>query len=455
MTNTNNEKVVVRFPPSPTGPLHIGNVRTALYNYLFARQNNGKFLLRIEDTDKERSKKEFEDDILNSLKWLSLEYNGDVLKSSERLDIYKEKINDLIKTGRAYIAEEQNIDKEARPTEQSFGRVVRFKNPGGKIKFTDLIRGEVEMEVGDLEDFIIAKNINEPIYHLAVVVDDMASSITHIIRGEDHISNTPRQILIWEALGGTRPIYAHLPLILAEDKSKLSKRKHGEVVSLDYYHKQGYLPEAIINFLALIGWNPGTDQEIFSIKDLIEKFDLSKVQKGGAVFNQEKLDWVNKEHIKMLSEEVRNKNILERLNKCGIGEKVSEKVYPLIFDRISKWSDIDIMVGAGELDYYFTSPIYETSLLLWKGESQDEAKKHLELVVQTIKNSSEEEFSSVEKVKNLIFDYATNNGRGQVLWPIRVALSGREKSPDPFTLLYILGKEESFNRINNAIKKLS
>ena len=337
-----NEKVIVRFPPSPTGPLHIGNVRTALYNYFFAKKNNGKFLFRIEDTDKERSKKEFEDNILDSLKWLGLEYEGDVLKSSERLDIYKDKIQELIKKGAAYLSEETVGENK---------EVIRFKNPGGKIKFKDLIRGEVEMEVGDLGDFIIGRNIDEPLYHLAVCVDDLASGITHIIRGEDHISNTPRQILIIEALGGTRPIYAHLPLVLAPDKTKLSKRKHGEVVSLDYYRKQGYLKESIINFLSLIGWNPGDEREIFSIEELIKEFDLTKVQKKGGIFNIEKLDWINKEYLKKLPQESIEEEIKSRLEANG---KIFDiKLVPIIFDRICKWSDIDTMVREGELDYFW------------------------------------------------------------------------------------------------------
>ena len=285
-----NANIIVRFPPSPTGLLQMGNIRTLLYNYLFARQKGGKFLLRIEDTDKERSKKEYEDAIYEDIKWLGLDYDnrGEVWRSSERTEIYKAKIQELIRKGAAYISEE---------TEGENRKVVRFKNPGGKIKFQDLIRGEIEINVADLKDFIIARNVDDPLYHLAVCVDDTESKITHIVRGDDHIANTPRQIMIIEALGGARPIYAHLPLVLATDKSKLSKRKHGESVSLKYYKEKGYEPEAILNFLALIGWNPGTDQEIFSLEELVQAFDLSKVQKKGGIFDLKKLNWINKEHL--------------------------------------------------------------------------------------------------------------------------------------------------------------
>ncbi len=256
------KRVVVRFPPSPTGFLQMGNVRTLIYNYLFARKNDGVFLMRIEDTDKERSKKEYEDAIFKDIEWLGLDFDnkGEVWKSSERNNVYKQKIQELIKKGSAYISEEAEGENR---------EVVRFKNPGGMVKFHDLIRGDIEIDVSDLGDFIIARNVNDPLYHLAVCVDDAESGVTHIIRGDDHISNTPRQILIIEELGGERPIYAHLPLVLAEDKTKLSKRKHGESVSLKYYKERGYEPEAVINFLTLIGWNPGTDQEIFTLKELL------------------------------------------------------------------------------------------------------------------------------------------------------------------------------------------
>ena len=445
MATNKDKNVVVRFPPSPTGFLQMGNIRTALYNYLFAKANKGTFLLRIEDTDKERSKPEYETAIYDDLKWLGLEYDGKILRSLERTEIYKNKLQELIKKGIAYISEE---------TEGQNKEVVRFKNPGGKIKFQDLVRGDIEMDVSDLEDFIIARNINDPVYHFAVSVDDLESGVTHIIRGDDHIANTPRQILIIEALGGLRPIYAHVPLVLAPDKSKLSKRKHGETAALKFYKERGYLSEAILNFLALIGWNPGGEQEIFTLEELVEIFDIKKIQKSSGIFNVEKLDWINKEHLKKLSEDKRNGAIREKLKEIKPEYSHNEKIFPIIFDRISKWSDIDTLVGAGELDYYFAKPEYEVQSLLWKDELHEDAKKHLEWVGEVLKNISDNEFTEVERIKSYIFDYATKNGRGQVLWPLRVSLSGKEKSPDPFTLISILGKEKSLSRINYAIAKL-
>lgn len=269
--------------PSPTGPFHIGGVRTALYNFIYAKQHGGKFILRIEDTDKERSKPEYETDIIESLKWLGLNYD-ELYKQSDRGEIYKKYLEKLIKDDLAYEAED---------------KVIRFRNPGKDVTFNDLIRGDITFNTKELEDFVIAKSVDLPLYHLAVVIDDHESGITHIIRGEDHISNTPRQILIQEAIGASRPLYAHLPLILASDRSKLSKRKHGESVSLDYYKKQGLLPEAILNYLALLGWNPGTDQEIFTLDELVKEFKLEKVHKGGAMFDEKKLAWVNRKHFNL------------------------------------------------------------------------------------------------------------------------------------------------------------
>jgi len=243
--------IITRFPPSPTGYLHIGRARTALFNYLFTQKNKGKMVFRIEDTDKERSKKEYEDNIIECLEWLGISYDLGPLRQSERNDIYEKYIKILIDNGSAYVSKE-NTENGGR------SEVIRFKNPNKKISFSDLVRGEVTIDTTDLGDFIIAKSITEPLYHLTVVVDDHEMGITHIIRGEDGISNTPRQILIEEGIGAIRPIYAHIPLILATDKSKLSGR-HG-AVSVTEFRDMGYLPQAMVNFLALLGWNPGDDR---------------------------------------------------------------------------------------------------------------------------------------------------------------------------------------------------
>lgn len=454
-----NEKVVVRFAPSPTGFLHMGGVRTALYNYIFAKQSGGKLLLRIEDTDKERSKKEYEEDIINGLKWTGITYEQMVLKQSERTDIYKNAIQKLIKNGAAYISNEETGENK---------QVVRFKNPCLKIKFEDLIRGEVEMDTTDLKDFIIAKSIDEPLYHLAVVVDDIESEITHIIRGEDHLSNTPRQILIAKALGKENDFkFVHLPLVLAEDKSKLSKRKHGETVSLKHYIDKGYESEAILNFLALIGWNPGTDQEIFNLEELVQVFDLSKVQKKGGVFNIEKLNWINKEHITHQPHELQIENLKSQIakTKWKDSEKLEdqhfvEKFLKIILERIHRWGEVGESVEAGEFDYLFSAPVLDKDKICWKNQDKQNAKENLEKILSILGDPSplQGEGPSGAKggeVEQKIMSFAEKMGKGGVLWPLRYSLSGKEKSPGPETLLQILGLDESKSRIQNAIKLLS
>ena len=391
-----SEKVITRFPPSPTGPLHIGNVRTALFNYLFAKHNGGKFILRIEDTDRARSKEEFVKGILGGLEWLALKWDNEPTRQSERTEVYKKYLDKLIKEDKAYISQE---------TEGENKEVIRFRNPNKTVSFSDLVRGEVKFDTTELGDFIIAKNIGEPLYHLAVVIDDFESKVSHVIRGEDHVSNTPRQILIQEAIGAPRPVYAHLPLILSSDRSKLSKRKHGESVSLDYYWKKGYLPQAILNYLSLLGWNPGTDKEIFTLDELIKDFDVAKIQKGGAIFDEKKLDWVNKEHIKLLPPKERQKLVAKDFDALSAPKLVKEKI-------------------------------------CWKEISAEETVKHLEKTKEILKAGGD------------LMAYATEVGKGNVLWPLRYALSGQEVSPDPFTLVSILGKDESVKRIEKAIKEL-
>lgn len=434
------QKVVTRFAPSPTGFLHVGGARTALYNYLFARQNNGKFILRIEDTDKERSTKEFEDDILNGLKWLGLSYD-EMYRQSERTEIYKGHLKKMVADSSAYLAEEN---------EAGTGKVVRFKNPNVKISWHDLVRGKIEFDTTELKDFVIAKDMETPLYHLAVVVDDFEMGVTHVIRGEDHISNTPRQMLIGKALGAPLPSYAHIPLILAPDKSKLSKR-HG-AVSVNEYKRLDYEPEAIINFLALIGWNPGDEREIFTLKELTKDFRLEKVQKGGAVFNKEKLDWVNKEYLRRLSAEETKNRIKKYFETTPVSEKTLERLSSMIIDRISRFGEIPEMIKSGEFSYFFSAPEYETKNLLWqKNPDKDITRKHLEKTAEIL--SALENFSP-ENIKSAVWEYAEKEGRGEVLWPLRYALSGRDKSPDPFTLAGIIGKEETLKRIDTALLKL-
>lgn len=450
MINQEN-KVITRLPPSPTGNLHVGTARTALFNYFFAKQNNGEMLFRLEDTDKARSKPEFEEDILSGLDWLGIEYDKTkMFRQSERGEVYKKYLEQMISNKSAYISEEK-VEKEGdRST------VIRFKNPNRKVVFTDTIRGEIEFDTTELGDFVIAKSLTEPLYHLTVVVDDFETGVTSVIRGDDHISNTPRQILIQEAIEAPRPIYAHLPLILAPDRSKLSKR-HG-AVSLKEYKNKGYLPEVMVNYLMLLGWNPGTEQEIFTKEELIEKFDLTKIQKGGAVFNIEKLNWMNKEYIKKMSNEDFKIKVLEFLpeeikNLKNYNPEALNKILNVLRERIEKFSDIKDMSGAGELSYFFEVPEYEAEKLAWKEDGKEIAKKHLTQVIDIFSSIDNNDFVT-DKIKENVWNYATEQGRGSVLWPTRFALSGRDKSPDPFVLAEIFGKTETLKRLKIAIDKL-
>ncbi len=432
--------VITRFPPSPTGYFHIGSARTALFNYLFAAHGGGKMCLRFEDTDAARSKREFEDDILEGLRWLGISYELPVVaRQSERVHVYRSYIKQLVEGGHAYEAEAatDNPDK----------KVIRFKNPNTAVTFSDLVRGDVSFNTTDLKDFVIAKSIDEPLYHLAVVVDDHEMRITHVIRGEDHISNTPRQILILEALGFKRPAYAHIPLILAPDRSKLSKR-HG-AVSVNEYRAMGYLPQAFVNYLALLGWNPGGEQEIFTVPQLVEKFDITQVQKAGAIFDTEKLKWFNHEHQKLLSD-ADYARLLQDFTELD----VSTLPVPLIKERARTFAEAAELIKSGEYDFLAEKVGYEPHLLL-KGAKTDAAaaKKHLAAVAEMLKTLAATDFTDAG-IKALVFPYATEVGRGTVLWPLRVALSGREKSPDPFIMASLIGKDKTLQRIDSALKHL-
>ncbi len=442
--------------PSPTGKFHVGSARTALFSYLFGKHHGGKFILRIEDTDKERSKPEFEANIIESFEWLGLKYD-EFYRQSERTEIYKEQLQKLIDSGAAYISsaeeEEAIAEKNKLPnvkaaTEGKRSSVIRFKNPNTKIKFQDIILGEIEIDSTDLGDFVIAKDLETPLYHLTVVVDDGLMGISHVIRAQEHLANTPRQILILEALGFARPIYAHIPLVLAPDKTKLSKR-HGATALLDF-RDMGYLPEAVLNFLAFLGWNPGTEQEMFSLDELIKEFSLEKVQKSGGVFNMDKLNWFNKEYIKKMPEGLLISEIKKYLDW---DDAMILRAKDALIERINKFSDLQ---DETEFGFYKKLPDYAADSLIWKKSDPGRAGKektlvHLEKMKEMLSNA---DFGSMDSIKNAVWDYVEANGKGDVLWPIRFALSGKDKSPDPMTLAYIFGKEETLKRIETGINKI-
>ncbi|MBU6426859.1 glutamate--tRNA ligase [Patescibacteria group bacterium] len=462
-------KIVTRFAPSPTGFLHVGGARTALFNYLFTKKNGGKIILRIEDTDAERNKPEYAEGIVKAFDWLGIKFNQ-IHKQSENFPVHRKYLEKLIANGKAFVSKEEPREEGQR------SEVIRFKNDNKDIIFEDLIKGEVKFNTTELGDFVIAKSLDEPIFHFSNVIDDINSGITHIIRGEEHLSNTPRQILIWEAVSeAPRPSYAHIPLILSEQKEKISKRKHGEIVSVEYYQRNGYLPEAFVNFLASLGWNAGDDREIFNLQELTEVFSLEKVQKAGAVFNQDKLRWFNRQYLMRLNDEEfigkASKFMPEWLRVSNTGEQLPDsrfrgndirgngnniKIMPLIRDKIHAFGEIPMLFETGgELSFVRDLPDYAKETLLWKKNPDPKtALRHLNEISKLLSAVDENKFTT-DNIKSALWSYAEANGKGDVLWPVRVAFTGQEKSPDPFVCAFILGKNESLSRIHKAIENLS
>ncbi len=517
------EKVRVRFAPSPTGPFHIGGARTGLFNYLFARKYQGTFILRIEDTDVERCKKEYEEEIIKSLKWLKIEWdegpdvggNFGPYRQSERKQIYLKYLKKLLEEEKAYFCFCKKEDLEAQKQYfLSIGKppkyngkcrylskeevekrlkegqpfVIRFKVVPKKIVFEDLIRGKIEFDGSLIEDFVIAKNFESFLYNFTCVVDDFEMKITHVIRGEDHIPNTPKQILLQEALEFKSPKYLHLPLILGMDRSKLSKR-HGAMSVLEY-KKAGYLPEALINFIAFLGWSPKSEKQIFSLSSLIKEFSIDRIQKSGAVFNHQKLDFLNNFYIRQKNPtelaklcfpylveagflevefkeektppviggtEIFPKFIIKETKEILEWEKL-EKICLLFQERLKKLSEISVLA-----DFFFKKElIFDKELLKWKKQTEEEVKKALLAVKDALSKIKDKEWTK-EKILEILMERAQKfsieigkepGDRGYLFWPFRVALTGKEASPPPQEIAEILGKKETLKRVEDAIKML-
>ena len=489
LMNITPQTIRVRMAPSPTGALHIGTARTTIFNWLFARKMGGKFILRMEDTDAERSKTEFERDIIENLRWLGIDWDEgpDIggaygpYRQTERTSRYERYLNGLLKEGKAYYCfctkEELEAERQAQQglpagavpqyngrcravsSEQARERlmkgesaVIRFRmSSDGRVGFDDVIRGRVEFPAKDIGgDFVIAKSISSPLYNFAVVCDDADMAITHIIRGEDHISNTPKQILIQRALGLPEVIYAHLPLILNPDRSKMSKRKG--LFAISEYRDAGYLPEALVNFFALLGWHPGDDNEILTPRELIENFSLERIQKGGAVFDKTKLDWINGEYIRRMSAE----DIMKYLAP-GIAErKWPEKpdafwrgVIDLERPRMKKLSDLYALA-----EFFVLVPEYDPTLLHFKGVASAATGENLRQILDLAKALPSEATAFTVGLKDVLERLLADFGKGPVYWPLRVALSGQSASPGPLEIAAVLGKEETMRRVQNAIEKL-
>lgn len=468
-------KVVTRFAPSPTGFMHVGGVRTALYAWLWARKNNGIFILRIEDTDKEREVEGSIGHIMESLRWLGLDWNYGPEKDgpntpyiqSKRLDIYKKYAEILIKKGHAYPDPftEEEVEKFRKDAElnkkaflyrehrpENFGvwdgkKPLRFKVPEIKsYKWNDLVQGDLSAGPEALDDFILIKGDGYPTYNFAHIVDDIEMNVTHVVRGQEFISSTPKFLSVYDALGIKPPFFITTPPILgALGTKKLSKRDGAKDI-LDY-RKEGYLPQTMINYLAFLGFNPGGEKEIYTPEELIQVFDLTKIQHSGAKWSDEKLDWVNKEHMKRLPQQEIEKNILSWLPE----EMKNPKLVPIIFERISKWGDIKDMIQKGELDFFFKLPEINKTKLIYKKVNPEKINQNLKLAIKALENLAEDNFTS-EIIKNTLMEIAnTLESRGELLHPIRYALSGLDKSPDPFIIASIIGKNETLSRLQKAI----
>lgn len=473
------ETVRVRIAPSPTGFLHVGTARTALFNWLFARKYGGRFILRIEDTDLERSEKRFEKDILEGLKWLGLDWDEGPYYQSQRLNLYSEYLKKLINNKMAYYCactieelekERQNQLKNKESPKYSGkcrgadipadkGQIIRFRVPENEeVEFNDLVRGKIVFNTKTIGDIAIAKNLRAPLYNFAVVIDDYEMRISHVIRGEDHIANTPKQILLQKTLRLPQPKYAHLPLILDPDRSKMSKRH--SATAIQEYKESGYLPEALVNFIALLGWHPAggethegqpvDDKEKIPTNELIKKFSLDRIQKGGAIFDIQKLNWLNSEYLKEKTEEE-----LWKLLKELYGEKeitFKDKISTLKLLRLERFR-MEKLRDFLDLKENLSLKEYNADLLIWKDTALEKIRENLQAVNEIVKNISEQEFNQ-KQLEILLMPFADREGRGEVLWPLRVALSGRDKSPGPFELMDIIGKEETLKRIDTAIKRI-
>ena len=469
---------ITRIAPSPTGPLHIGTAHTALYNFLFARKEGGKFILRIEDTDIKRSDPKMTQCIINSLKWLGLEYDGKIYMQSDRFPIYKEYAEKLLDSKLCYFCyctpeeiEERkqlaisqkaswkydrkclnlaNVGAYCNTPPRNSHYAIRFFIPEGKLSFDDELRGKLEKDLGEIEDFVVLKSDGTPSYNLACVIDDHLLNITHVIRGEDHISNTFKQLLLYKAYGWEPPKFIHLPMILGPDRSKLSKR-HG-ATSIIEYQQQGILPEAIVNFLALLGWSPGGDREFFSFNELIELFSLDRLSSTPSIFDMKKLEWMNGEYIKKLSDV----ELLDRILNLPANRKPQTenreyvlKVVNLLKPRMQRLTDFMKFSS-----YFFEGPVEYEKDGVDKYFKLPETYNRLALVKERF--SGLKEFN-IETIESSIRKLADELGikASLLIHPIRLALTGITGGPSLFHIVETLGKETTIIRIEKALTFLS
>lgn len=465
----------LRFAPSPTGYLHVGGARTALYNWLYARKQNGIFVLRIEDTDVQRSSQEMVDVILNSLKWLGLNWDEGPFFQSQRFDLYRSAANKLVEQGKAYrcfcAPEELNARREAGMKEKGSWRyertcyrltvdqireklnagasfAVRFLIPEGRTAFQDLVHGEIALENSTVEDFVLLRSDAYPTYHLSVVVDDIDMNITHVVRGDDHISNTPKQILLYEAFGKKPPEFGHLPLILGADKKRLSKR-HGSV-AVEEYRNQGILPEALANFLALLGWNPGDEREVMSLQELTKEFDLRRVNSSNAVFDLKKLSWMNGKYLSMVPLD----RVLELLSPYLPDQEWSKD--PQYAKRVDlmRTRAVSLVELGQSLTPFFQSDFPYDAKGMEKAKNDAAAPGLLKDFIPNLENVQDWTHSGIEQ-KLRAFSEQHGVKPAALIHPIRLALTGKTAGPGLFELMELIGKQSTIDRIHRFLPRLT
>ncbi len=457
-------KVVTRFAPSPTGHLHIGGGRTAIFCWLLARHFGGKFRLRIEDTDTERSKQEYTDSILASMKWLGLDWDGDLTYQSQRKDVYNKYVDKLLETGHAYycdcsVEEVEAMREVARAKGEkpryngkcrerglgyAEGRVVRLKVPAeGRVVFDDMVKGPIAVDVNELDDMVLRRADGMPTYNMAVVVDDYEMGVTHVVRGDDHVSNTPKQILIYQALGLTVPTFGHVPMILGPDKQKLSKR-HGARAVVEY-QQDGLLPEALVNYLVRLGWSHG-DQEIFSLQELVKLFDGKNLNSSAAAFDPDKLQWLNGYYLKHtpLGKAVELTRPFIEKSGLSLDGKNAEAAISLYIERASNLNDLAEQVKP-YLQNIEDVVFEEKALNALDGQGKEQIKNVLALVRDT-------EFTA-ENLEHVIHDYVETSGVKFKLvgTPLRSALIGLAGGPSIHLIMFALGKAETIKRLERAL----
>lgn len=475
-----NRKIKTRFAPSPTGEFHIGSARAALFPYLFARKNRGDFLIRIEDTDQKRLVKESELRMLDLVKWLGLSWDEDPIYQSSRLSLYKEYARQLIEEDKAYFCfcSEERLEglrkeQEARGVPTGYDKkcrsldavevlerikngeshVVRLKVPeSGTIFFIDMIRGKVEFDFKTLNDELLLKSDGFPTYHLAAIIDDHEQGITHVFRGEEWLSSTPKHLLLFQYFGWNAPEYAHMSVIIGKDKKKLSKREGS--VSVDAFKQEGYLAEAIINFIALLGWNPGDEREFFTISELEKEFDVKKINKSPAMFDADRLNHFNAHYI----HEMNDGQLLEKVkpfSKIDFSKYANEylqKITSVVKTRMVTLADFDVYSH-----FFFTWEAPEKDVIKFAKSDLQNTLTGMDKVIGALEFLDADKWESIDELNTVLLQVVSENGlkNGDVFWPVRASLSGEMASPSPVELLWVLGPQESIKRLKICLVEIT